>query len=97
MTGLISPLDAGVGVGATLIADALTDFDPDGGSGRFWSWTVACGKGDLDPDGMGETLAVSFLLAADMGAGAMAGVLTGIGGLGAIGGTAGAEPGGLGG
>ncbi len=38
MTGLISPLEAGAGDGATLIADALTDFDPDGGgSGRFCS------------------------------------------------------------
>ncbi len=38
MTGLISSLAAGDGVGATLIADALTDLDPDGGgSGRFCS------------------------------------------------------------
>lgn len=78
----------------TAIAGELTDFEPEGGSGFFWSWTVACGKLGLDEEleGGTATFAVSFLLMADMGAGAIAGPLLEVGGLGAIG-AAGAEGG----
>ncbi len=43
MTGLTSPPPwaAGTGWDATLIADALTDLEPEGGSGFFCICTVA--------------------------------------------------------